>query len=241
MSECENYYIYPDGGYFPIYSEESSERVKNAVEKIESEYSDYTTEEEFNAAHDFLYEVEEQAYFAPSELEWMIDYLAKDYNSVGYYDDETYSEIKTVYDEAKAAYDSQDPQSIHINYVKMFNLLYKICAYTVVAGDVDNSGELNIKDIALMQLELAQLNSQEFTSSQNFVSGLDHTSDITDVANWQLALAKLNDYEKFINAQQTYIDEIAEFEPLTYDIKWVSYDVQNLNPVLYVDRIVYWQ
>ena len=240
---CEFVYIY----YYqeaplsvPGWSLASTQRMKDAIEKARAEADTYTTEEEFEAAYALFNEAEEKMYVDPRNLEWMIDYLAKDYNSTGYYDEETYANIKNIYEQAKADLQSEDELKIHNAYIDMRNLLDDLCLYNPVPGDVDKSGKLDIRDIALMQLELAKLNQEEFTSSQNFVASFTHLSTISDVANWQLALAKLNDYEALFNSQQKKIDTLSAFEGLEPGTKDFSGTTERANYMFYDDCYIWW-
>lgn len=231
-----NHYIYYDYTVpiaVPTWSEETKERIKTATEKVQN--STYTTVEDIEARYALIDEAKASACVDSSNLEWMIDYLAKDYNSTSYYDAETYQEIKTVYEEAQAALQSENEESIHCSYVKMRNLLDKLCLYNPIIGDVDQNGKLNILDVAIMQLDLAKLNKEEFTSSQNFVAGFNSNTKILTVADWLLALARLNDYESWYNENQSRINKLSEYEGLPENAREFNRLTEEVNEMYYFD------
>ena len=223
----------------PIWSDASEQRIQEAADKIYAEVNKYTTEEEFEAGYAIMDDAVDKLCISSTELEWMLDYMKKDYNSTGYYDEETTAKIKTIYEEALAAYESGTEREIHVAYINMRNLLDDICLYNPVPGDVDKSGKFNVKDIALMQLDLAKINNEEFTSSQNFISFIFHNTTIANVANWQLELAKLNTSSR-VDLKNEQLATLSENKGIDVDLKHWFGGVENNNPMYDYDRYVWW-
>lgn len=65
-----------------------------------------------------------------------------------------------------------------------------LCLYNNVAGDVNNDGTFNIKDVTFMQEVIAKYTT--LTTSQNFITDMCQFSSIKDVTNWQMELARYN-------------------------------------------------
>ena len=193
------YTIQPD---VPIWSDESTENMKTVIEIIRNESYACETIEEVNAYQAMLDEATEKMCISSSELQWMIDYMEKDYNNFdNYYDEETYAELKTIYENAQKALESGVGVDIHTNYIAMRNELNKLCAYNSVNKDVDNDGEFNIKDCTLMQMQIAKY--VELTSSQRYVGSLYENERITNVTQALMELVGLSEtpYDPYIKVE----------------------------------------
>ncbi len=233
--QCESLYVF----YYhmtpidvPIWSNESTQRMKDVVEKVRNEVDNCATIEEVDDYHALLDDAVGKMCISSSELQWMLDYMKNDYNSTGYYEDETYSELKNIYETAQSAIKSGIDIDIHNAYIDMRNELNKLCGYNLVRYDVNMDGEFNIKDCTLMQLKLADL--MDFNSSQNYVAGFYHNSTIKEVTEKQLMLANLSDIE--------YVKEIeTNFVELDPSIRnYLGTDYETSNPMYNYDRYVWW-
>lgn len=98
---------------FPRYSEESEQRIVDVIEGIRAEIDTYTTPEDFQAASDRIDEVEAGLCVDDRFVKELLDYLKKDIDSTGYYDEETMSHLVEVYNSAQSAYDSGNEEAIH--------------------------------------------------------------------------------------------------------------------------------
>lgn len=174
----------------PGYSEESHQRVIDIIEEIESEIDTYTTPEEFQAASDKLDAVEAGLCIDDYYVKELLDYLKRDIDSTGYYDEETMNHLVEVYNSAQTAYDSGNEEAIHKAYMDLRNEFNTLCLYNNVAGDVNNDGTFNIKDVTIMQEVIAKYTT--LTTSQNFITGMCHFSSISDVTDWQMELVRYN-------------------------------------------------
>lgn len=219
----------------PIWSDESTENMKNVVETIRNEIDACETIEEVNAYQTMLDEAIEKMCISSSELKWMIDYMEKDYNNFdNYYDEETYAELKTIYENAQKALESGVDLEIHNAYIDMRNELNKLCAYNSVYLDVDNDGIFSIKDCTLMQMQIAEL--VELTSSQRYVSFMSHSANISDVTNAQMKLVGLHKtpYDPYINT------DFVELDPSIRDYFCNNPDYEGSNVLYHYDRYVWW-
>lgn len=179
-----------DGGGLPSYSDESTARMRLAVDTVRAKLDSYTTYEQLNDANELLDICEKQMYISKDELKFMIDTMKYDYEIEGYYDDTLYSELREVYEYAQDKYAVGSEEEVHIAYVHMRNMLNKLCLTVNVPGDVNNDGVFNIADITHIQKYLANL--EEFTSAQCYAGGLDDAHDnITNVTSFQKNLAEI--------------------------------------------------
>lgn len=199
----------------PQYSAESSKRMEDAIKKIRSEIDSYTTEEQINDATALLDSCKAQMYVQAKELKFMLDLMEADYNDTSYYDAETSAEIKSVYEAAKAAYESNVEKDIHISYLKMRDELNKLCLAVKVVGDVNNDGKLSIRDITIMQKYLA--GSATLTSAQRFASGFDplHNS-ITQITEFQKHINKNSTCSYIYDYVKGNIKDLADYYMVFY-------------------------
>lgn len=211
--------------WVPQYSAESSKRMEDAIKKIRSEIDSYTTEEQINDATALLDSCKAQMYVQAKELKFMLDLMEADYNDTSYYDAETSAEIKSVYEAAKAAYESNVEKDIHISYLKMRDELNKLCLAVKVVGDVNNDGILSICDMTLMQKYLA--GSVTLTSAQRFASGFDveHNSinQVTEfqkylndnTLNTNICLYVKNNIKALADDYMVFYPDLEYFNPVT--------------------------
>ena len=186
------FYFQIDGISVPVWSAESTENMENAVDTIRNEIDACETIEEVNAYQAMLDDAIDKMYVSSSELQWMIDYMEKDYNNYdNYYDEETYAELKTIYENAQKALESGVDLEIHNAYIDMRNELNKLCAYNSVYLDVDNDGEFTIKDCTLMQMQIAKY--VDLTSSQRYVASIYENERITNVTQALMELVGLSE------------------------------------------------
>ena len=202
--------------HHPDYVDGAEENMKSAIAKIRAEAETYTTDEEFEAGAELLNNCKENMYINASELKFMLDLMQNDYEDNGYYDEATLNEIKLVYENAENAYINGTNSDIHIAYVNMRNELNKLCRLVIVPGDVDKSGDFNVKDISLIQKYLT--GTVKFTSEQYFAAGLDKEhNNITTVTNLQKTLAE------------------KEFEPGDFSIiRYIENNIYNLECGFYI-------
>lgn len=196
------FYFQIDGISVPVWSTESTENMENVVDTIRNEIDACETIEDVNAYQAMLDDAIEKMYVSSSELQWMIDYMEKDYNNFdNYYDEETYAELKTIYENAQKALESGVGVDIHTNYIAMRNELNKLCAYNSVNKDVDNDGEFTIKDCTLMQMQIAKY--VELTSSQRYVGSIYENERITNVTQTLMELVGLSEtpYDPYIKVK----------------------------------------
>ena len=211
--------------WVPQYSSESYKRMEDAIKKIRSEIDSYTTEEQINDATALLDSCKAQMYVQAKELKFMLDLMEADYNDTSYYDAETSAEIKSVYEAAKAAYESNVEKDIHISYLKMRDELNKLCLAVKVVGDVNNDGKLSIRDITIMQKYLA--GSATLTSAQRFASGFDvEHNNINQVTEFQkylndntlntnICLYVKNNIKALADDYMVFYPDLEYFNPVT--------------------------
>lgn len=230
----------------PHWSDASEARLKTAIEKARKELYTYKTKEEFDNAEASINKEIDELCVDKSNLEWMLNYMKKDYDSTGYYDDETYAKLKTLYENAQKIYETGTEKEIHIAYFNMRNMLDDLCTYNSVPGDVDNNGRFNICDITLMQFELAEL-VDDFNSSQNFIACIFHDSSISVVTDWQFALAEIPD--KYSQSNDDFVNDKIETLNKNKGIdinikywhdttKWI--ETEQFNYIYNYDRYVWW-
>lgn len=203
VKDIEEYYVY--NMHFvpanvPQWSEASRQNLIDVIARARAEIPYCETIEEVNSYQSLLDEAVAGLCVSERELQWMINYMEKDYkNETDYYDEETYAELKTIYENAQKALESGVDLDIHNAYIDMRNELNKLCAYNSIFLDVDNDGVFSIKDCTLMQMQVAKM--IEMTSSQRYVGLLYHDQCIKDVTDAQEMLAGLyiveyNPYKK---------------------------------------------
>ena len=219
----------------PMWSSESSSNLENVIETIRDGLDSCETIEEVNAYQSMLDEAIEALCVSEYELQWMLNYMEKDYNnSTNYYDEETYAELKTIYENAQKALESGVEIDIHNAYFNMRNELNKLCAYNSVGYDIDNDGIFSIKDCTLMQMQIAEL--VELTSSQRYVSFMYHDASITDVTNAQMMLAKYADYPY----SPTVKTDFVELDPSIREFYTLEIDYEGSNSMYYYDCYIWW-
>lgn len=101
----------------PLWSEKSSENLEDTLKYVNDAVYDCDTIEKVVELKNLLNKAEFDMCISFGELEWMLDYIKKDYKSNGYYDEETTAEIKTIYEQAQSDYNSGDEKLIHKSYV----------------------------------------------------------------------------------------------------------------------------
>ncbi len=185
--------LYAMHGNVPRWSDESTQRLKDVVQKIRTEMGYCETLEEVAEYEAMLDDAVEKMCISSTELQWMLDYMKKDYNnSTNYYDEETYAELKTIYENAQKALESGVDLDIHNAYIDMRNELNKLCEYNPLNKDVDNDGVFSIKDCTLMQMYVSKY--VELTSSQVYVAGMNKDANITQATQAQMLLSGLYEY-----------------------------------------------
>lgn len=212
--DCEQQYIYYYSLYImnaevPRWSDESRENMKNVIAKVRDEVDNCETIEEVESYRALLAQAEEKMCISSTELQFMLDLMEDDYNSTGYYDEETYAKLKEVYEEAQKALELGVDREIHVAYVNMRNEFNELCVYNQIPADVTGDGSFDIKDCTFMQLNIA--NFVDFTSSQYFITGYrKDTKNIKQVTNYQLLLANLLPESSFSIDQQ--IEQILKYK-----------------------------
>ncbi|MGN0454238.1 MAG: hypothetical protein ACI4G1_03590 [Ruminococcus sp.] len=170
------------------YSDNSVARATALYDEIVEEKGDYTTYEEYASAIDRINEMFNKLTVSPYYLKWLLDYVQKDLNSEGYYDDATKAQLVEIYNKSKEALENGTEEEIHCAFVDMYNEFKRLCIYNDVAGDVNGDGVTSILDVSLMQMYFAK--SVELNTSQRFTSDIYVYSTIDTVSTWQQVLAK---------------------------------------------------
>lgn len=215
----------------PHWSDKSTENMENVIETIRNGLDFCETIEEVNAYQAMLDDAIEKMCISSSNLQWVIDYMEKDYNNFdNYYDEETYAELKTIYENAQKAVESGVDLEIHNAYIDMRNELNKLCAYNSIFLDVYNDGEFGIKDCTLMQMQIAKI--IELTSSQRYVGRLYKDANISDVTNAQMMLVGLSEF-----AYDPYIKtDFVELDPSVRSYYGDDPGYEQSNSMYYFDR-----
>ena len=236
-TDVEMYYVYNMHLVHPTvpgWSETSMQNLIDVISKARAEIPYCDTLEEINSYQTLLDEAVAGLCVSARELQWMINYMRKDYNnSTNYYDEETYAELKTIYENAQKALESGIDVDIHNAYVDMRNELNKLCAYNSVNKDVDNDGVFGIKDCTLMQMQIVKM--VELTSSQRYVAGLYHDANISDVTRAQMQIAELDKtpYTPYINT------DFVELDPSVKTYLGGDPGYEQSNNMYYTDRYCY--
>ncbi len=219
----------------PSWSPASRQNLIDVVDIIVKEVPYCETIEEVNNYQTLLDEAIDNLSVASWNLQWMINYMEKDYkNETNYYDEETYAELKTIYENAQKALESGVDKDIHYAYVEMRNELNKLCAYNTVSLDVDNDGVFSIKDCTLMQMQISGL--VELTSSQRYVAIMYKNASISDVTWALMHLAKFPDYPY----DPYVIHEFVEIDPDEKNYLNVDLEYETSNAMYYFDRYTLW-
>lgn len=216
----------------PMQSISSQNNLSNLLNTVEKIIPDCKTIDECIEKRKLIEDAVDTLYIDSSELKWIIDYLKKDYESTGYYDVNTTAEIKAVYEQAQANYNSGNEREMHISYFELRNLLDKLCLYNLVAGDVNKDGIFNVDDITLMQKNFAGLT--KFNSSQNFLSTINEHSNIDVVTSWQKELAGILSKSKKDRINEE-INTLSNSEFLNPDEKYFAF-----TPYTEQDNYIYW-
>lgn len=234
----KEYFIYNDGiigdsGY-PQWSDKSKDNYCTIYDNVELTINDCKTIEEVISLEKLLEKAVDEMCVESGELEWILNYMKKDYESENYYDEDTSTEIKNIYECAQAAYTSGDEEQMHISYIYMRNLLNKLCLYNQVAGDVNQDGKLNIDDISLMQKNLAGI--VKFNNSQNYLSCFHNNSTVDLVTNWQKELSNINNrYIKLINSEIIKLSNTIDFD-INKRYQQFNMDTEHVN-YLFFDEV----
>lgn len=247
LSDCEAAYvlyeIYEIPLGVPVWSENSSVLMKSVVEQIKEEMYDYTTIEEFEKADEILDETVEKMYIDKSELKWLLEYMKRDIDTTGYYDEETMKQLTEVYNTAQQAYDSGNEKEIHYAYVAMRNELNRLCVYNKTWGDVSGDGVCNIIDVTIMQKHLCGL--YKLNSSQAFVAKFNKNADISTVTEWQQGIVGL----ETLPSNSFYFDIIKAYGDIDVNLKnyhakfnydGKEYSLEKINNLYYYDSYINW-
>ena len=218
----------------PSWSPATSDNLINVVDRINKEVPMCETLEEVKSYQVLLDEAIDNLSVSSWNLQWMINYMEKDYkNETNCYDEETYAELKTIYENAQKALDSGVDKDIHNAYVEMRNELNKLCEYNSVYLDVDNDGVFSIKDCTLMQMQIAGL--VELTSSQRYIAIMYKDTSIADVTRALMTLAKFPDYQYDPKVTRDFVE---------IDPKEKNYlenpEYEESNAMYYFDRYNLW-
>lgn len=217
----------------PLWSEQSSNNLEDTLDYVNNAVYDFDTIDEVVGLKNLLNHAESEMCVELGELKWMLDYMKKDYESVGYYDEDTTSEIKTIYELAQSDYLSGDEKLIHKSYVSLRNLLNELCLYNQIPGDVNKDGKLTIDDVTLIQKNLADLT--QFNSSQNYIAGITKVSNIDMVTTWQKDIISLSSKSANINQE---IDKLVNTDYIDSNRKYevFNYHTENDNYMFHIDR-----
>ena len=217
----------------PLWSEQSSNNLEVTLNYVNNSVYDFDTIEEVVELKNLLNNAESEMCVSSWELKWMLDYMKKDYESIGYYDEDTSAEIKAIYEKAQSDYASGNEKQMHKSFVALRNELNKLCLYNCVPGDVNKDGKLTIDDVTLMQKNLVGL--MQFNSSQNYISDFTKISNIDIVTAWQKDIANLSSKSATIN-EEFYKLLNTEFIDSNRKYEAFNYNTENDNYMLHIDR-----
>lgn len=199
------------------YSDYSIAKATALHDEIVEERKSYTTYEEYASAIDRINKMINTLTISPGYLRWLLDYVQKDLNSEGYYDDATKAQLVEIYNKSKDAFENGTEEEIHCAFVDMYNEFKRLCIYNEVEGDVNGDGVTSILDVSIMQMYFAK--SVELNTSQRFAGGIDSYSTIDEVSIWQQVLAK---YVKRSQAFEISVEELKQHGDLPYDRRDLS-------------------
>lgn len=182
--------LYATNFTFPRCSFEESKEMGNVVSEIKGKLWSYTTVDEIENANQTLDEAVKKMYVADFELEWLLNYMKRDCEDNGYYNEEISAQIKTIYKGAEEALDSKDGESIHKAYIELRNLLSRLCQYNPHRGDTDGNGRFDVNDITIAQRYLAQM--EKINSSQAFNLYVTRLFTVNNLTLWQRTLSEFN-------------------------------------------------
>lgn len=216
----------------PVWSNTSYNNMEKTLDYVDESIPSCTTIDEVIEFEILLNQAESDMCIDSSELEWMLEYMKKDYESENYYDEVTTDRIKTIYEQAQIALNSGNEKETHISYVDLRNLLNELCLYNRVAGDVNFDGVFDIDDITLMQKNFASLT--KFNSSQNYLSKINEHSNIDIVTSWQMELSDMtsNSYIAYINSE---FDKLSNSAIIDSNNKYLEF-----TPYSEHDNYIYW-
>lgn len=237
MERAYIYRFYQLPPQVPNYSDASTQRMQSAISQIRADIDSYSTNEEYEAATQLLYDCKSQMYVSSSELEFMLDMMKNDYDNAEYYDNETSAEITSIYESALNAYENGTEKDIHIAYFNMRNELNKLCLGVSVAGDVNNDGKFNIIDITLVQKYLVGI--EKLTSAQLFAAGVNkQNNSISWATDLQKSLVQIQtdgvDAVEYVDGNIKQLTDSYYIYP--FDLEYFSPVTERMNELFYINR-----
>ncbi len=184
-----------NGGYDtprtdPLWSRTTNHTAENLENDIYTKT--YDTQEEIDADYERIQELKRTATIHVGELEFMIELMEKEDNSLGYYDEETWNNFQAVITECKSAL-SKDEETIHQAYVRARNKFNELCLYNKTPCDVNNDGNFTIMDVTVLQKAIAEI--EPIASSQLTVIDTGK-ADVTYATYMQKDLVGLMNFQR---------------------------------------------
>ncbi|MGN0454236.1 MAG: hypothetical protein ACI4G1_03580 [Ruminococcus sp.] len=202
---------------FPAYSKSSSDRAQALYDRISAEISTYTTHEDFVKAMEEVDQTWATSTVCSGALKWLLNYVQKDLDSEGYYDDATKAQLVEIYNKSKDALENGTEEEIHCAFIDMYNEFRRLCIYNDVEGDVNGDGRATVLDISILQQYFAK--EVVLNTSQRFAGSVYIYSDINTVSYWQKVLAKI---EKLSGGFNSNISKMKNQTEWTYDQRNLS-------------------
>lgn len=153
------------------------------------------TVEEIDGYYTRLDTAAQKVVLSRSELKFIIDHCNNEITDNSYYPSELLKDFQDKLKTAVVVYDSAI-EGIDVSYA-YWNLKFaynKLCVANSVSGDVDNSGDLNIFDVTLVQKSIA--NMYQFNSSQLTVLDKSAQEEVTimEATKLQRCVADLEEF-----------------------------------------------
>ena len=161
-------------------------------------YGREPTIEEMDNYYERLDNAAEKVVLYRSELEFLIDHCSTEKNDNSYYPTELWVDFQDSLKTAVDVYNSE-VEGIEVSYA-YWDLKFaynKLCALSSVSGDVDNSGDLTIFDVTIVQKCVAQM--CDFNSAQLTVLDMSAQEDVTimEATKLQRDIAKLDEFSSY--------------------------------------------
>lgn len=149
------------------------------------------TEQEIDDVYNRLKDCEDNLVFDDTEVKILLEYCSEENNDDGYYPQELWNKFLQSFD-ALNDMDSTDKKQQAKAYWDLYFTYNELCAVNQTPGDVNFDGDVSIKDVSVLQMDLAKLrplNSSQRTVAEN--NTREESISITDVTNLQMIVAKL--------------------------------------------------
>lgn len=182
-------------GAVQFYSEDSYVRLQMAYSNANNVLDDEnSTDNDYLLAYNDLVNTEEKMYVAPKWAQEEYDLCIAETNEDHWYSEDVWNNYITELSAFKSALNSENEEIIDEYYFKLQSIYNDMCTNYTLIGDIDKSGEVDIKDVSLLQMYLA--GRKTFTGGQIYVSSVNCYADnitIKCATDLQLYLAKFKE------------------------------------------------